>query len=46
MHGHGLFGLVGIGVHFILAGAFFYFLFHITRSLKRIAIHLESKKIG
>jgi hypothetical protein len=46
MHGYGLFGFVGIGVHFIFAGAIFYFLFHITRSLKRIADHFESKKIA
>ena len=44
MYGHELFGLVGIGVHFIVAGAFFYFLFHITKSLKRIADHIENKK--
>ncbi len=43
MHGHWMFGLVGIGFHLIVAGAFFYFMFQITKSLKRIANYFETK---
>ena len=43
MHGHWQFGIVSIGFHLIAAGAFFYFMFHITKSLKRIANYLEKK---
>ncbi len=44
MHGHWQFGIISLGVHLIAAGAFFYFMFHITKSLKRIANHLENNK--
>lgn len=44
MHGHGLVGFVGLGIHLILTGALFYFLFHITKSLRIIAGYFENKK--
>ena len=44
MHGHWQFGIVAIIFHLVTAGAFFYFMFNITNSLKRIANHLENKK--
>ncbi len=44
MHGHWQFGIVSIVLHLIAAGAFFYFMFQITKSLKRIANHLDENK--
>jgi hypothetical protein len=42
MHGHGL-GIVFAGLHLIAAGGFFYLLWHISRSLRRIANRLENQ---
>lgn len=42
MHGH-WFGMVFGGLHVVAAGVFFYLMWHIAKSLRRIATHLENK---
>lgn len=42
MHGH-VAGIIFSIVHIVFAGGFFYFLYQITKSLKRIANCLENK---
>jgi hypothetical protein len=43
MHGNHSIGIVLGVVHFVAAGGFFYFLYHIAKSLRRIANHLDKK---
>lgn len=43
MHGHFGFGIVLGIIHIGVIGGFFYFAYHISKSLKRIADHLENK---
>lgn len=43
MHGNPSFGIALGVVHLAAAGGFFYLLYHISKSLKRIADHLDKK---
>jgi hypothetical protein len=43
MHGNPSFGIAIGVVHVVATGGFFYLLYHIAKSLRRIANHLDKK---
>lgn len=43
MHGNAGFGIAFGVLHVVVTGGFFYLLYHIARSLRRIANHLDKE---